>query len=50
MEEIESINNGIKELSEQMVSERSVDKQILIHKAINKLLYRKREISFELIK
>ena len=50
MEEIESINNGIKELSEQMVDERSVDKQILICRTIVKLLNHKRELEFKAMK
>ena len=49
-EEIESLNQGIKELSDQMNLEKSVDKQILIHKSINKLLYYKRELTFKLMK
>ena len=48
--EIESINNGIKELSEQMTNEKSVDKQILICRGIIKLLNHKRELEFKLIK
>lgn len=49
-EEIESINQGIKELSDQMNLEKSVDKQILICRNIVKLLNHKRELEFKLMK
>lgn len=48
--EIEGVNNGIKELSEQMNSEQCVSKQVLICRNILKLLNHKRELEFKLMK